>query len=277
MDLRENVNSIFIYLFKVRNFSVWLFFFWILQLQSFIAIPISSGIFSSWLTFAMISSVGYHAHIWRRNSYFPLLLMRKLTGVLSDFSTKVMQLARSRTGNGAQTGSMPKLRPFFQKSLLSPGLRFHLLVSLRTSPGRSAMLSKDFLVLLLQPWNTEAPLESLLHLEFLGLTKTQHSIIYGSTVGWGPEHSFVGGWGDGSLQIILSGYTERDSRIQNNTCSWGSSPQWVTPQGKRKKDEIEAGSEKETRVPQRTLVTCSGCKAHLDFGWPRKDLYNNQW
>lgn len=116
MDLRENVNSTFIYLFKVRIFSVWLFFFsgFCNSLQSFIAIPANSGIFSSWLTFAMISSVGYHAHIRRRNFYFPLLPIRKLTGVLSDFSTKVMQLARGRTGNGAQTGSMPKLRPFFR-------------------------------------------------------------------------------------------------------------------------------------------------------------------
>lgn len=69
-----------------------------------------------------------------------------------------------------------KAQTFFQKSLLSPGLRFHLLVSLRKSPGRSAMLSKDFLVLLPQPWSTEAPPESVLHLEFLGLAKSQHSI-----------------------------------------------------------------------------------------------------
>lgn len=36
-----------------------------------------------------------------------------------------------------------KTQTFVQKSLLSPGLHFHLLVSFRKSPGESAMLSKD--------------------------------------------------------------------------------------------------------------------------------------
>lgn len=61
-----------------------------------------------------------------------------------------------------------KAQTFFQKSLLSPGLRFLLLVSLRKSPGKSVMLSKDLLVLLPLRWDAEAPLESFLHLGFLG-------------------------------------------------------------------------------------------------------------
>lgn len=85
------------------------------SLQFFIVVPISSDIFSSWLSFAMISSVGYHTHIRRRIFLVPPLADRKLAGVLSDFLNKVIQLARERNWEGSPDWSNAKAQTFFSE------------------------------------------------------------------------------------------------------------------------------------------------------------------
>lgn len=99
----------------------------------------------------------------RKELLFPPLVDEETDRSIERFLEQGHAASKKENWEWSPDWSNAKAQTFFQKSLLSPGLHFHLLVSLRKSPGKSAMLSKDFLVFLPQPWSTEAPSESFLY------------------------------------------------------------------------------------------------------------------
>lgn len=168
MDLRENVNSILIYLFKVRIFSVWLFFLvfathFSLLLQSPSAVAsLAHDSLLQWfhqLGIALISEGGI--------SISPSGWWGNWQGYWA-ISRQGHAASKRQNWEWSPDWFNAKAQTFFRNPYYHQVFIFFSLSASGNLPEKSAMLSKDLLVLLSLWWDTEAPPESFLHLEFLG-------------------------------------------------------------------------------------------------------------